>query len=69
MKENFDYELIFDDEGQVEVDYDEQIVRYTNNKNVFKEYILSATAATRLQTHQFLMNCLIRKGQMERVTV
>lgn len=68
MKENFDYELIFDDEGQVEVDYTEQIVRYTN-KNTYKEYILQSAAMNRLQTHLFMMNCLIRKGQIERVAV
>lgn len=66
MKENFDYELIFDDEGQVELDYNEQIVRYTNN-NVYKEYIMASAAMTRSQTLLFMKNCLLQKGQVELV--
>ncbi len=32
MNKEYDYELIFDDEVQVEVDYEEQTVRFFNNK-------------------------------------
>lgn len=68
MEKNLDYELVFDDNGQVEVDYDKRIVRY-GNKNGSKEYTLKSTAASQLQLHLFMMRCLLRKGQMELATV
>lgn len=35
MKENFDYELIFDDDGQIEIDREEQIIRFTNKTSTY----------------------------------
>lgn len=68
MEKNLDYELVFDDDGQVEVDYDKRIVRY-DNKNGSKEYTLKSAAASQVHLHLFMMRCLLRKGQMELATV
>ena len=68
MEKNLDYELVFDDNGQVEVDYDKRIVRY-DNKNGSKEYTLKSTVTSQVHLHLFMMRCLLKKGQMELVTV
>ena len=56
-KETMDYELIFDDDGQIEIDREQQTIRFTNKTSTYS-YLATAKGLQKLKGQLKRLECI-----------